>query len=862
MADFRASHPLKIAVVGNHIPRHCGIATFTTDLCHALSGTNSRPEVFTIAMNDQPSGYAYPDRVRYEIDVDDISGYRQAAEFINISEVDVVSVQHEFRIFGGTEGSHLEELLRHLRVPSVVTLHTVLLEPTDDHHRSMAMLRKYCDRFVVMSDRGVNMLQQVFDVEPDRIEMIPHGIPDVPFVDPNFYRDQYDLEGRRVMLTFGLLSPTKGLENVIEAMPDIVDRHPDVMYIVLGRTHPHERLRAGESYRDALQERVRELGLQHNVRFHNEFVDRDELIRFLILTDIYITPYLNEQQITSGTLAYAFGAGKAVISTPYWHAEELLAEGRGRLVPFADPEAIAEQVIDLLDNPRTLHGLRKHAYMHARDMTWSKVAQSYLECFGRSIHSREQRSRPASAAPLHRVPVGFRTPERPPLRLDHLMRMTNGVGVLQHAEFGVPRYEEGYATADNARALMLAATLTEDGPNYTEEASALVPQFLAFVRHAFDERTGRFRELMTFDRRWLDSPGSEECHGRCLCALGVLARRSPEPDHRDLAIRLLERALPESRGFSSPRSIALAMIGLAEYSELFSGDSVARSAMLRLTERLLNLFCDGSAEDWPWFERVLTYENARLPHALILAGHARGEQAWVERGLRALRWLMEEQQDEPTGHFVPIGTEGFYRRGGRRSRFAQIPIEAEAAVSACIAAWRTTGSGHWLREADRAFAWFLGHNDLGVPLVQPTTGACADGLNPKGASRNRGAGSTISYLIALAELLRVSDQTPASSSSAEPLDRRPGSAIELTRQFPGDSRDLDGERAPTPIPEPGGRKPDRPLRSIPAPGRPTGAPGAAAPKPTRPGTGNGYGHHPRTTPHDDTRGGDAWPAPR
>ncbi|MFW5653741.1 MAG: glycosyltransferase family 4 protein, partial [Planctomycetota bacterium] len=352
MPESNVNPPRKIALIGSYVPRECGIATFTSDLADALSANNSRPDVMAVAMNDRQQGYAYPDRVRYEIDVDDLAGYRQAAEFLNIAEVDVLSLQHEFRIFGGDEGSHIEMMLKHLRVPTVATLHTVLTEPTLDQRNSMEILKQYCDRFVVMSDRGVKMLKETFDVDPNRIDMIYHGIPDVAFVDPNFYRDQYDLEGRKVLLTFGLLSPTKGLENVIEAMPQIVERHPEAIYVILGKTHPNERKRDGESYREALKQRVSELGMEDHVRFHDAFVEREELIRFLILADIYITPYLAREQITSGTLAYSFGAGKAVVSTPYWHAEELLADGRGRLVPFRDPDAIAEHVIDLLDDPR------------------------------------------------------------------------------------------------------------------------------------------------------------------------------------------------------------------------------------------------------------------------------------------------------------------------------------------------------------------------------------------------------------------------------------------------------------------------------------------------------------------------------
>jgi glycosyltransferase involved in cell wall biosynthesis len=447
------AQPARIAFVGDYMPRQCGIATFTHDLCEAVAAQYPTTNCLVGAVNDRAEGYPYPARVRFEFHEKEIDSYRRAADFLNINNVEVLCVQHEFGIYGGPAGSHLLALLRDVRMPVVTTLHTVLREPTSEQQRVIAALNECSDRLVVMTQRGFNFLRDIYKIPPTKIDVIPHGIPDVPFVDPNFFKDQFGVEGRTVLLTFGLLSPNKGIEYAIEALPRILERHPEVVYIVLGATHPNLLAREGESYRLRLERLVEARGVKSNVIFYNRYVTLEELQEFIGAADIYLTPYLNEAQITSGTLSYAFGAGKAVISTPYWHAEELLAEDRGTLVPFRDSGAIANAVCDYLANPMKLHATRKAAYLIGREMVWPMVGRRYMESFVRARTGRMQF--PARKAFAGQT-LEKRAYQLPPLKLDHLFRMTDNTGILQHAIYTVPNYNEGYCTDDNARALVLS----------------------------------------------------------------------------------------------------------------------------------------------------------------------------------------------------------------------------------------------------------------------------------------------------------------------------------------------------------------------------------------------------------------------
>jgi glycosyltransferase involved in cell wall biosynthesis len=740
----------RIAFVGNYIPRQCGIATFTTDLCEAVANKYNGTTCIALPINDIESGYAYPNRVRFELAEKDINSYLRATDFLNINDVDMVCLQFEYGIFGGKRGSHILALLRGLRMPIVTTLHTILEKPDPDQRRVLEEVAALSDRLVVMSEKGSEFLQRIYKVAPEKIDMIPHGIPDVPFVDPSFNKDLFGVVGKTVLLSFGLLSASKGIETVISALPEIVAKYPDLVYMIVGATHPHVIQTEGETYRLSLQWIAQQKGVERNVIFYNRFVSMEELIEFISAADIYITPYLNEAQIASGTLAYTLGAGKAVISTPYWYAQEMLSEGRGLLVPFNNPEALADGVIKLLDNEAERHAMRKRAYMFGRKMIWSEVAKSYMESFKRARVERR-----------HYIPPGFiakaldKYPgELPPLKLNHLEALTDCTGMFQHALFTVPNYSHGYTTDDNARALLVSILLDKLGNG---KSLRLASRYLAFLGFAFNDQTKRFRNFMDYQRNWLESSGSDDSQGRSLCALGIVLNHPNTTALKGMAGWLFEQILPTILLTTSPRAWAFALIGINEYLQKFEGDRKASHVRYELAGRLLTLYHNNRTEDWLWYEKSLSYCNASLPHALILCGKSMPNEAMVKAGLESLNWLTKLQSSD-AGHFVPIGSNGFYQLGGERARFDQQPVEAQTMVSACLEAFRITGDKFWNKEARKAFEWFLGRNDLNLSVYDPTTGGCRDGLHSDRLNENQGAESTLAFLQSLLEL-RIVEQS-------------------------------------------------------------------------------------------------------
>jgi glycosyltransferase involved in cell wall biosynthesis len=742
----KSSSIRKVVFLGDYLPRKCGIATFTTDLRCAVATAFPAIQCPVVPVNDTEDGYDYPPEVRFEIAEQDLPSYLRAADFLNISDVDILCVEHEFGIFGGPAGSHVLALLRELRMPIVTTLHTVLREPNSDQLRVMRELIRLSTRLVVMSERGREFLRAVYQAPESKVDLIPHGIPDMPFADPNYFKDEFAVAGKQVLLTFGLLSPNKGIEYALRALPDIIREFPNVVYIVLGQTHPNLLRDEGEAYRLSLERLAKELGVQKHVVFFNRFVELEELMRFIGAADIYLTPYLTEAQITSGTLAYAFGAGNAVVSTPYWHAAELLTAERGKLVPFRDAPSIATAVIELLrDDPRR-HSMRKNAYKLGRDMVWSRVAKLYVQSF-------EQARRDHSFVGTRSSPIKTldeQPGQLPELKLDHLFRLSDPTGIFQHASFTVPNFAEGYCTDDNARALVLALMLKRLGhgsPRIGERATT----YAAFLNHAFDPKRGRFRNFMSFDRRWLEETGSEDCHGHALWALGLCVAQAGHGSFQMLAAQLFEQALPAVIEFTSPRAWAFSLIGIDEYLQRLGGDRRVTQMRESLTSKLVQRYNDAATEEWPWFEDTVSYANAKLPHAMILSGRCMNNTAVLELGLKTLRWLVKIQTSD-AGSFRPIGSNGFYPRCQRRAVFDQQPIEAQVTVSACIEAYQATNDAFWIAEARRAFEWFLGRNDLGLALYDATTGGCRDGLHMDRLSQNQGAESTLAFLLALAEM--------------------------------------------------------------------------------------------------------------
>ncbi len=741
--------PTRIAFIGNYLPRECGIATFTTDLCTALASEYGQERLFAIPVNDPDSTYDYPEQVRLELEQEELASYERAADFLNFNGNDLVCLQHEYGIYGGTAGSHILTLLRKLKMPLVTTLHTVLREPEIHQRAALEEIARLSDRLVVMSELAAELLRNVYAVPGEKIDVIPHGVPEMHFMDPNYFKDRFGTEGKSVLLTFGLLSPNKGIENVIRALPAILARHPNVMYIVSGVTHPHIRRRDGERYRESLKALAEKLGVSSQLILNNRFVSAEELVEHVGSADIYITPYRQEAQVVSGTLAIALGAGKAIISTPYWHAKELLADGRGSLVPFDDPDCIANEVLRLLENDAERHAMRKRAYLYSRETTWPKTARAYMTSFQRARFERSLRPKPAQQDEH----TARQSNDLPELNVAHLLNMTDDTGILPHAIFSVPNTREGYTTDDNARALIVSNTLDEASLySGAAEYAKLSHRYLAFLWFAFRPERGRFANFLGYDRKWLEDIGSEDSHGRALWALGTVLGHSQDAGLRGAAGRLFEAAMPAALTFSSPRAWAFTILGMQAYLDWFPGDRSIQGARNLLANQLLNIYEKNCTATWQWFEKSLAYSNARLSQALILSGWRSGNQKMMATGIESLKWLMAPQHRGDEEIFVPIGSNGFFIEGKEKARFDQQPVEACATISACLGTFRLTRDRRWIKEAQRVFGWFLGKNDLQAPLYDAATGGCRDGLHPDRVNENQGVESTLSFLMALLEL--------------------------------------------------------------------------------------------------------------
>jgi len=760
----KPTSPAKLAIIGSYLPRRCGIATFSADLFNALLAQEAGTELATVAMNDGADTYDYSTEVQFEIDQKTIADYRLAVDFLNLNGFDGVSLQHEFGIYGGKAGNYILRLLNNLRLPVVTTLHTVLEEPDRDQREVLTAIAELSDRLVVMSDRAKEMLARVYGIPETKIAMIPHGVPDMPFLDTSYHKDKYGLIGKKVLLTFGLLSRGKGLEYAIQAMPEIVAAHPDAVFMIAGQTHPGVRRHEGETYRAELKARAEELGVGEQVIFRDRFLDTPELLELLSIADVVVTPYLNREQIVSGVLSFALGAGKAIVATPYWYAKDMLADGRGRLVPFRDGKAIAREVVDLLSNDVERQSMRKRAYMLGREMVWKEIGGRYLQLF------TDVRGERRKAPRIYRSrSVGVHERQIAPPSFEHLHVLTDDTGILQHARFAIPDRDHGYCTDDNARALIVAL-MARHLPDEASRMTPLISRYMSFLQHAFNPEAGRFRNFMGFDRVWQESIGSEDSHGRALWALGNAVLDAPSQGVVGAAMVLFERALPAVHDFASPRACAFALLGIDACLRRFNGASDARRARQVLSERLYARFAEHATPDWPWLEDSATYANAVIAEAMIGSGAALGRREMVDAGLLALRWLIIVQTDR-RGHFVPIGNDGWLQRGGAPARFDQQPIEIQHTVSALIAAHKVTGQPSWLDDARRCHEWFLGRNDVQQPVVDTATGGSRDGLSPDGLNQNQGAESTLAWLhtsLELGAVLGVAEPAEEPASQRRP----------------------------------------------------------------------------------------------
>jgi glycosyltransferase involved in cell wall biosynthesis len=742
MTQRIGSNITRIALIGNSPPRLCGIATFTCDLRNAIHAAFPDVALDLYAMDDPGSNHAYGPEVTCSIAQEDMADYRLAAQRINGSGADVVLVQHEYGIFGGPAGAHLIRLLDRVEAPVVVTLHTVLENPNADQRAVIDALARRASRLIVMAEKGRDILCNVHSIPGDRIAVVPHGVPDRPLIPAETMKARFGFTERRVLMTFGLLSPNKGIETLIRAMPAIVAAHPDTLYVVLGDTHPHLVAHEGEAYRAHLKEVASELGVGNAVVFIDGFLMQDALLDYLQAADIYVTPYLNEAQITSGTLSYAVALGKPVVSTPYWHASELLGDGLGVLVPFGDSRRFAEEIIMLLDNPDRLAAMSERAYAAGRDMVWEKLAEAYLRICRDAV-----RRRPV------RIPTHHRTHERVAVapRLEAIERMTDDCGMIQHSIFAVPDRNHGYCVDDNCRALMLMHRF--DGP-MAERADRLATTYASFVQHAWNGEYGRFRNFMGYDRTWLEEEGSEDSFGRSLWAIGATAAQSRAQDMRRWALHLFDQVAPHSLVLGSVRTWAFTVLGADAVLGAYRDHALAHKLIVEFGGRLLSQLRQSRREDWIWFEPVLAYDNARLPEALMRAGERLNDQAMIDEALAALDWLDHRQTNEEN-RFRAVGTDSFGRPYATPLPHDQQPLEAWATVDATLFAHGLTNDPRWLGSAWRAQGWYLGHNDLDLPMATPEDGGCFDGLMSDRVNLNQGAESVLAYQFVCAAMAGV-----------------------------------------------------------------------------------------------------------
>jgi glycosyltransferase involved in cell wall biosynthesis len=728
---------MKIAYIGTYPPRECGIGTFTQNLYESTVMLNESNETsnegFIVAMNDHELNYNYPEEVKFSIRQEHQRDYLSAAKFINISGADICILEHEFGIFGGQDGVYILPLLKRLEIPLVVTLHTIIKTPTYNQKAVLIEISKMAKKIIVMSHKAIEFLTTIYKVDKRKIVYIEHGVPDIQFSQQQT-KKEFNLENKKVLLTFGILSRNKGIETVIKALPKIIEKHPEVLYIVLGKTHPNVLRYSGEEYRIYLRQLVKSLNLSKHIIFLNEFVDQKELFKYLAASDIYITPYLNEAQITSGTLAYAVGSGSAVVSTPYWHATELLADGRGRLFNFNDSEELSTILMELLDKPDVMKMLRGKAYDYGREITWPKTGGKYIE-----VAKKILANKPVVMAKNETIldPLIL-----PPFSLVHIKRLTDDTGIIQHATFGIPNLKEGYCLDDNARALLMALMAYKQKKNSL--AFELSPTFLSYINYMQNE-DGTFKNFLSFNRNFLDKVGSEDSFGRTIWALGYLLGNAPNDAYCQAGKSLFFNALPNFEKLQSLRGIANTIVGISYYLRKNPADASMTEILRSLTNKLITQYEENSSPDWRWFESMLAYDNGMLPLALLHSAQIINDRKINEVALKTMNFLEEITMKD--GYLSVIGNEKWYKKDGERSVFAQQPVDALAMVLMYHQAFHLTNDKEYLTKLFTCFMWFLGENDLRMSLFDFETKGCCDGFESYGVNRNQGAESSLSYLI-------------------------------------------------------------------------------------------------------------------
>lgn len=739
---------MKVAVIGTYPPRECGIGTFTRNLYNAMQCNAEEQkqdfESFIVAVNDFKEGYSYPEEVHHTINQHAQEDYLSAASYIKVSGADCCILQHEFGIYGGENGVFILQLIYRLEVPLVVTLHTILQNPSFNEKAVLQEICMMANRVVVMSHKAIGFLMDIYDVPESKIAYIEHGVPDFQF-NQQETKKEFRLENRKLLLTFGLISRNKGIETAIRALPAVIEKHPSVLYIVLGKTHPNVLRHAGEEYRIFLTKLVNDLNLQNNVLLINKFVNQKDLFKYLHACDIYITPYLNEAQITSGTLAYAVGVGTAVVSTPYWHAAELLSDDKGMLFDFNNSTMLENILTELLDNPEKRSQLRRNAYEYGREITWPKTGDKY-RMLAMEVSMEEVK-------PDKKELIPFDIMLLPPFSMAHVRRMTDDTGIIQHAKFGIPNLKEGYCLDDNARALLMTVMAIKQKSDYS--ASELCPIYLSYI-HYMQNKDGTFRNFLSFNRNFLDKVGSEDSFGRTIWALGYLLSHAPNDAYYQSGKMIFITAIPAMARITSVKSIAANIIGISYYLKTNPGDDGMVELLKKQTYRLADLFDKHSSPDWQWFEDILTYDNALLPLAMLHAAEYILDDRILKIAMDSMEFLTTMTFSE--GYLSTIGNEQWFKKGGERSKFAQQPVDAMASVLMFHQAFLLTKERKYLNRLFTSFMWFHGENDLRLGLYDYETHGCCDGLERSGVNRNQGAESTLAYLISYLTVLEVYEE--------------------------------------------------------------------------------------------------------
>ena len=742
---------MKIAFIGTYPPRECGIGTFTRNLYNSMlvdiKTTNAPNEGLVIALNDHEQSYSYPEEVKLTIRQEHQRDYLAAVKFINLSGADLCVLEHEFGIFGGQHGVYILPLLHRLEIPLIVTLHTIIKSPS---YNEKAVLREICKmatRIVVMSHKAIQFLTTIYGVDISKIEYIEHGVPDIQF-NQSESKKEFHLENKKLLLTFGFISRNKGIETVIKALPKVIEKYPEVLYMILGKTHPNVLRYADEEYRMYLQYLAKSLKVSQHVFFLNEFINQKELFKYLSAADIYVTPYLNEAQITSGTLSYAVGVGSAVVSTPYWHASELLADGRGRLFDFNDSEGLSSIFMELLEKPDVLKELRNRAYNYGRKITWPKTGEKYLTVVKKILTEKPRISekKETSLDPLI----------LPPFSLAHIKRLTDDTGIIQHAKYGIPNLKEGYCLDDNARALLMVLMAYRQKKNTL--ALELSPIYISYI-HYMQNKYGTFRNFLSFSRKFLDEVGSEDSFGRTIWALGYLLANAPNDAYYRTGKLIFFDASPNFEKLKSIRGIANTMVGISYYLRSKPNDDSMIERLRNLAGNLVRHYEENSTPEWKWFEPLLAYDNGILPLALLHAAELLKDERITRTALETMNFLTEITLKD--GYLSIIGNEKWYRKDGERSMYAQQPVDALAMVLMYHQAFHLTKDKEYLNKLFACFMWFLGENDLRMSLFDFETKGCCDGFENYGVNRNQGAESSLSYLISHLTVLMAFEEYEA-----------------------------------------------------------------------------------------------------